>query len=178
MKRDVDAHFVWIKRIIKEIDTYVPESVVGTEAFRSDLAGLLCVTIAAAYENSAKDSMIRCAATRHLDFEFFVSKNFDRLNSRVRVHDLKKYASLFSQDGGSSFSLALKQRKARILGSSRVNCEASFEQLLDWRHGYAHSGQLNTTISEVVKSHRAAKHILYAFEQALNPLTHPSSAPR
>ncbi len=168
MKKDVDVHFVWIKRIIKEIDHFVPDSQNGTQAFRADLAGLLCVAIAAAYENSVKDSMIRHASSKHSDFEHFITKNFDRLNSRIKPNDLKKYTALFSDAHCAKFNHGLKERRKKILEATKLNCESRFEQILDWRHGYAHAVKLNTTVVEVVESHRVAKHVLYVFDNALS----------
>ena len=49
-----------------------------------------------------------------------------------------------------------------------IHPNEKYSPLLDWRHAYAHSKTPQTTIEEAYKHHRYSKHIIYAFNRAIN----------
>ena len=50
-----------IKDLVDNIDTFVPQGAPKNNYFRSDLSGLLVVSLAATYENCVKDIIIEHA---------------------------------------------------------------------------------------------------------------------
>lgn len=157
-----------IHDLASEMENFVPIGVRGSEGFRADLAGLLVVTIAACYEDCVKTTLVEHAAKRHVDFEEFTSRNFSRLSSRVKVNDLKRYAKLFGGTAEERFKEKLRTKRMQISGRTGKNIENRYEQILDWRHDYAHGGIKNTTISEALDFHLFGIRVLYCFNEAFD----------
>jgi hypothetical protein len=158
---DLDLHFNRINALIDEIDALVP-AVAGYQAvrFRSDLAGLLVVAIAATYETCVKEVLSNYASSRHADFGSFAVRNYEKLNSRVRVPDLITYCEIFDPQIKVRFKSRLSNRKGRLLTRAKENIETSYEQVLTWRHDFAHAWNTKTTIEEAARTHRIGKRVL------------------
>jgi hypothetical protein len=108
------------------------------------------------------------ATNHHIAFGNFTSNNYKRLNSRISISDLYQYAAIFDDGVRERFKSLLDKRKRRIDARIGKNIEASYKQILSWRHDFAHAGIRNTTIEEAVTTHRLAKRVLYAFDEAFN----------
>lgn len=171
-RSDLDVHFGRIELLIQEIVQFVPTNSIGAGTFRADLAGLLVVTMAASYKSCVKDTIIGHAGRHHAAFGSFASNNFRKLNSRISVNDLVSYAKLFDEDIANHFKDMLKDRKKRLSDRVGSNIEKSYEQILSWRHDFAHAGIRNTTIEEAAATHRAAKRVLYCFDSAFEEVGH------
>lgn len=168
-RADLDAHFAKIDALIAEIDKHVPAGEGYQEVrFRADLAGLLVVAIVATYESCVKEVLISYAKGRHSDFGQFASNHYDHLNSRIKVADLKRYCKLFSPEIEGRFKDKLNKRKSLIPAHLKKDINDSYEQLLDWRHEFAHALNNNTTIEEAAKTHLFGKRVLYAFDEAFS----------
>lgn len=165
---DLDSHFSRIDNLAREINELVPNGGYKQVQFRADLAGLLVVAMAATYETCVKDVLYDFANRHHIVFGAFTQRNYEKLNSRIRLDDLKKYCRLFDDSISQRFKTLLADRKNKILGRSGTNIETSYDQILTWRHDFAHAGIRNTTIEEAIKTHRAAKRVLYTFDAAFN----------
>lgn len=150
------------------MEKFVPIGTKGTDSFRADLAGLLVVTIAACYEDCVKATLVGHAAKRHVDFEEFTERNFSRLSSRIKVNDLHQYAKLFGGAAEGRFKEKLKTKRDQISNRTGVNIEKRYQQILDWRHDYAHAGVKNTTINEALSFHVYGLRVLYCFNEAFD----------
>ncbi|WP_426163803.1 HEPN domain-containing protein [Sandarakinorhabdus sp. DWP1-3-1] len=150
------------------MDLFVPASMRGVTAFRADLAGMLVVSIAAAYESCVKDTMITHAARFNVEFENFTAKNYEKLNSRISVKDLKNYTKMFDPTIHEKFRLTLVRRKALMLRITGKSIESEFENILSWRHAFAHAGTRVTTIEEAANTHRIARIVIFSFFDAFH----------
>ncbi|MGD9658966.1 MAG: HEPN domain-containing protein, partial [Methylocystis sp.] len=81
---------------------------------------------------------------------------------------LNRYTKLFDIGINKKFKFNLSRRKASIDKRIGRNIESSYEQILSWRHDFAHAGLRNTTIEEALITHRLAKRVLYAFDEAFS----------
>lgn len=167
-RADMDWHLKKIDELALEISKYVPPENIGAQTFRADLAGLLVVAIAASYEACVKETLINYAARHHAAFGSFAQNNYNKINSRISVNDLKRYAKLFDERIERKFKTRLSERKERISKRLGINIENRFHQLLDWRHDFAHAWKNNTTIEEALNTHRFGKRILYTFDEAFS----------
>src|SRR4051812_49343819 len=141
-----------IDRLHDEIVQFVPQTTALLQ-FRSDLTGLLVVAMAAAYENCVKEVLIGYCDSHSPIFGVFATNQYDRLNSRINLNDLVKYAALFGDQTLQNYKDKLGTRRKSILDRTGRDICGSYEQLLKWRHQYAHAGQQNTTIEEAYASH-------------------------
>jgi hypothetical protein len=167
-RADLDRHFSKINDLIAEIEDLVPSASYRAVQFRADLAGLLVVAMAATYETCVKEILCEYANKKHVDFGGFASRNYEKLNSRILVRDLKKYCEMFDPIICSRFKAGLASRKKKVLDRVGKNIEVSYEQILSWRREFAHAGIRQTTIEEAAATHRVGKRILYVFDDAFN----------
>lgn len=164
----LDTQFRRIEGLVAQFDHFAPPTAVTSTQFRADLAGLLVVSIAATYESCVKETLISYASNHHIEFGNFASNNYDRLNSKINLHDLYRYTSLFGDKINNRFSKLHEERKTRINKRIGKNIDASYKLILKWRHDFAHAGIRNTTIEEAMATHRLAKRVLYSFDEAFN----------
>lgn len=166
-RADLDYHFSKIDELVLQINKNVPpDDAFASVQFRSDLAGLLVVAMAATYETCVKEVLCSYAGGKHGSFGDFASRNYEKLNSRIKVQQLCEYCALFDPEIKKKFNNKLKESKAKILIRTGTNIETSYGQILAWRHDFAHAWNRNTTIEEAAMTHRAAKRVLYAFDRA------------
>lgn len=165
---EIDEHFRKINSLVEEINASIPGDLAfPSTQLRADLAGLLVVAIAATYETCVKEIIYNYANGHNEIFGGFTQRNYARLNSRIRVTDLQRYCELFGSTNKSAFRDKLKSKRKSIIQRVGVDIEKSFDQILDWRHDFAHSWNRNTTIEEAVKTHTYAKRVIYCFDHAL-----------
>lgn len=153
-----------IDRLYDEIVRFVPQDTAVLQ-FRSDLAGLLVVAMAASYENCVKEILISRCSSFHESFGTFATNLYSKLNSRITVKDLGDYAKLFGVGKRDHFKDSLKIKRAAILGRTGKDISERYQQILDWRHQYAHAGQQNTTVEEAFAAHTFAKRVIYVFAE-------------
>jgi hypothetical protein len=167
-RADLDLQFNRIEQLVAEMRQFVPSDIVGVAQFRADLAGLLVVSMAATYENCVKETLVAYASRHHIAFGNFAANNYAKLNSRISISDLHGYARTFDNGVRDRFKQLLDRRKRKIDRKIGKNIEASYEQILSWRHAFAHAGTRNTTIEEAMATHRLGKRVLYTFDRAFN----------
>ena len=163
---DVRALLAPIDRLYDEITQFVPQDTQRLQ-FRSDLSGLIVVAMAASYENCVKETLVSYCGSHHPEFGAFAANQYRKLNSRVGLNDLINYAKLFGSVKSDSYKLILKSRRAAILDRTGKDISERYEQILQWRHQYAHAGQQNTTVEEAFAAHTLGKRVIFAFADAL-----------
>ncbi len=167
-RADLDVHFDRIEQLVVEMEQFVPSAAKGVTGFRADLAGLLVVTIAASYESCVKETLVSYAGRHHVAFANFATNNYKKLNSRITINDLHSYTGTFDDNVSTRFKALLNERRKRIDARIGKNIESAYKLILSWRHDFAHAGIRNTTIEEAVVTHRLAKRVLYAFDDAFS----------
>lgn len=153
--------------LASEMESFVPNEPKALQ-FRADLAGLLVVAICASYETAVKETLITFATNHHAQFGIFAQNHFNKLNSRIGISDLHKYTRTFDDTVHGRFGKLLDKRKKSILGRVGYDIVKSYEQILSWRHDFAHAGIRNTTIEEALITHTLAKRVLFSFNEAFD----------
>ena len=164
-RADIDDILGRIEQLAAEINQFVPTETKSIQ-FRADLAGLLVVAMAAAYETCVKETLTSYASRHHSQFAIFTQNHFERLNSRVALSDLYRYASTFDSSVHHQFGQEVKRRKGAINSRVGKDITAAYALILKWRHDFAHAGIRNTTVEEALATHRLAKRVLYCFDRA------------
>ena len=167
MNRNIlEPHLSKIKELSAEIIINVPNGDTKTTIFRADLAGLLVVAAVSTYEACVKDILINYANAHHPAFGSFATNNFAKLNSRITIGDLNSYAKLCDNNIHESFKNDLKLHKDKINQKIGKDITKSYEQMLSWRHDFAHAWIRNTTVEEAMITHTLAKRVIYSFSAA------------
>jgi RiboL-PSP-HEPN len=163
---DLDDHINRVKALAGEMNQFVPIGDIRTSEFRADLAGLYVVAVAAAYEACIKEIIVNYATRHHQMFGQYALASYDKLNSRINMNDLHKYANTFDPVIGKKFKDHLKTNKDSINRRIGKDIEKSYKQVLDWRHDFAHAGKRNTTLEEAIRTHTLGLRVIYCFERA------------
>ncbi|HHH0660889.1 MULTISPECIES: hypothetical protein [Enterobacterales] len=134
----------------------------STISMHNEMSGLLSITISAIYENCIKFIMEQYSLHYHEKFNSHVKESYDRLNSRIRIENLKSYISALSgnKDNFERYISVINRRYVE-------NIEVKYEQILNYRHKFAHANINDTTIDELKVFFKFSKHVIYAFESAL-----------
>jgi RiboL-PSP-HEPN len=165
-RADLNGHIDRVRDLAREMNQFVPIGDTRTSMFRADLAGLYVVAVAAAYESCVKEIIVDYATRHHEMFGQYALANYDKLNSRINMSDLHKYANTFDPLIGKNFKDHLKFRKDSINGRLGKDIEKSYQQVLSWRHDFAHAGKRNTTLEEAINTHTLGLRVIYCFEEA------------
>lgn len=167
MTRDIlEPHLAKIEELSAEIILNVPIGDTKTTIFRADLAGLLVVAAVSTYEACVKDILINYANAHHPAFGSFATNNFAKLNSRIAIGDLNSYTKLCDGRIHGNFKDGLKLRRDKINHKIGKDIMKSYEQMLSWRHDFAHAWIRNTTVEEAMITHTLAKRVIYSFSAA------------
>lgn len=166
MRPELTAHLARVDRLYCEIVSAVPNEVQFLD-FRADLAGLLIVSIASAYENCVKETLYAYGDNHSPAFGTYTRNLYAKLSSRIDIKDLFKYAKLCGPPVSSTFRSQFQADKTRIFRFTGYDIESVYTQILSWRHDYAHAGLNNTTVEEAFAHHRFAKHVVDIFDKSL-----------
>jgi hypothetical protein len=168
-RNDVKIHLAKIDNLIAEINVMVPPSLgYSSVKFRADLAGMLVVVMTATYENCVKEILSDFAYRKNKEFGEFARKIFNKINAKIKVSDLYKYCGLFDVSIQKRFKDELKIKKDYFLKRAGINIEMSYDQIISWRHDFAHAWACNVTIEDAAQAHRIGKRIIYIFDSAFS----------
>lgn len=162
-RQEVKENLIRVDRLAAEVNENAPPDDTRVLEFRADLAGLLVVLVCATYENCVKQTIFAYAEKQSPYFGVYAQSQYERINSKIDVPSLKKLTKTFHPDLGNQFDRKLKLLKSAILKSHNADITAHYDQILKWRHSFAHAGTRSTTIEEVLKHHHYAKRIIYLF---------------
>lgn len=167
-RREIDEQLSRIDMMFAEANTFVPAATPAATEFRADLAGLFVVTIAATYESCVKEILVGFASRHHAAFGSYATLKYAKLNSRIGMSDLHGYTKIFEPAAAVKFKQELKRLKEKVGQRTGKDIEKSYEQILSWRHDFAHAGKRNTTLEEAAATHTLGKRIIYAFGAAFD----------
>jgi len=168
MRKYYQHHLRRVDILINNVFRHAPKSNPTNDEYLADLAGMVCVSCVAAYENSIKEILTQHARLQHSEFGNFVERHFERLNSRIYRSDLEKYARLFDPNLVVLFKERLDESEYIFARRTQGSIKSSYANMLQWRHAFAHSGQRSATLEEVRISHLYCKRLLHCFAYALD----------
>lgn len=161
-KSSLDDYFRKIDNLFLELNELAPEIDIKKRNIRNEFSGLMVVSLAANYENCVKTILINYADFFHNKFSHQVERKYSYLNSRIKTDSLREYLNHFDGD------VAFFQKKIKTYSIKlRNEIDKTYDQILTWRHSYAHANNSITSLDDAYKAHRYAKYVLYAFEDAL-----------
>lgn len=166
-RRVYEEYLLRADELIKNVVSHAPAPNPMTDDFRADLAGMLCVSCAAQYENCVKIIMIQHAKSYHGKFGGFVERHYTKLNSKINRDDLESYADVFDPSCASAFKSLVDASENRIALRTKNSVKGSYANLLRWRHNFAHSGVRSSTLEEVQRAHLFGKRVIHCFARCL-----------
>lgn len=91
----VDGSFLHIRSLARDIEERLGGTSTAEQRLRNELAGMFAVTIAASYEGIVKDTLILYASKFHSKYRDHIEKDFEKLNARISIDDLRMYSRRF-----------------------------------------------------------------------------------
>ena len=145
------SNFECVDDLIKHLDAYIGSIV--DHNLRIQYIGLVAVVAIAAYESSIKEIFKSFATQTHPALCCYIFSDFDKINAKIKVEDLKRYITKFGDSYLEKFEkyLAVKNRRNERL--YRRNFINSYAQILKHRHEFAHSVKITNCTYEEVKSY-------------------------
>lgn len=129
-------------------------------SFEKKLAGLICVMAVTSYELAIKEIFIEFAQKEYKPCSRFIDSYFNRLNGRIQIKDIKgQYISYF----GDNYKEAFKKRLDEI----PQNIRDSYNELIDWRHDFAHNGIIASERPKVVNAYENGKEIIHCLAECM-----------
>lgn len=95
MNEIVEENFLHIRNLAKDLQSLASGESTAEQRLRNEFAGMFAVTIAATYEGIVKETLISYAAKFHQKYQDHMEKDFDRLNTKISIDDLRAYSRRF-----------------------------------------------------------------------------------
>jgi hypothetical protein len=160
-------HYRHADDIIQHLDTIVPG--LPDPLLRAKYTGFVTVAAVTVYEMAIKEVLIDFAAREHAVFGVFAESTFGRINGRIRLDDLRKYARRFGQSYESDFLDRLDSASDLHLRRHRRDLRSTYGNLVVWRHDFAHAGRTaSATYQEAVQAYQDGKIVIDCLAGAMH----------
>ena len=175
MNKTLEKNFQHIRNLARDIEEKLSGTSSSDQRLRNEIAGMFAVTIAASYEGIVKETLVEYAGSFHQKYREHIEKDFERLNGRISVSDLKNYSRLFGLEewvehgvrkNSTTFHRILEEKKVVVERRFRIDLMTSYKSIFTWRNAYAHERTTTATFSDVYKAHRVAQYVIRSFVTA------------
>lgn len=136
----------------------------------SRYTGFVAVTAVTVYELAVKEILCTFGDSKHSVLGNFTRVYFDRLNGRIRYKDLhEEYVLSFGDKYVRRFRSKVEKREKELLISEKRSMLTSYNNIITWRHEFAHQGQVPThaTYSEAVDAYQIGKNLIECLASSL-----------
>ena len=136
----------------------------------SRYVGFLAVSATTVYELAIKDIFIEFCEKKNGVFGHFAASHFSRLNGRIKTDDLRgQHVKSFGAKYVNRFKRKEEELEKQFFRSQGVSVRSSYDNIIQWRHQFAHGGLIPQTPSyeEVVESYKLGKEIVHCLAQTM-----------
>lgn len=161
-------HFKLVDDVLPHLEVTVASA--NDPFIQSRYVGLFAVSSAAVFELAVKQILYEFAAAKHDAFGFYCAESLKKLNGRIRLDSLcnehvRRFGGTYSERLRSELSAA----ETRELSANRYSIKAAYEQIITWRHAFAHEGKIpeQATFVEAKKGYEAGKIVLSCLAAAM-----------
>ena len=162
-------HFQLVDDLLPHLDATV--GAITDPFVASRYSGFLALSSATVLELCVKELLIEHASAISPVFGGFVSKIYERLNGRVKIRALKEE---HLQRYGARYTTHFTELLARIdrltLRSQRHPISQSYDNVITWRHGFAHEGNVppHATYGDVRNAYIDSKLVVQCLAKTLS----------
>lgn len=131
--------------------------------FKSLYLGLSVIMAVNSLENRVRDALLYFAMKQHPILYSVVSKEFEKINAKVKVSELKCDLDLL----GKQYKDAFEQKLTTIGYDDKA--ATLYGNLITWRHDFVHTGMMSCypTYEEFLDNFHIGESIITAFEETL-----------
>lgn len=164
-----EVHLNWAEALTREVLRNAPSPSPVTDTYRADLAGLLSTAYIAAFECCIKEIFINFAASKHKIAGNMAGYHFEQINSKIHWQVIgDKYAGQFGVNYRKKYYELIADEETVVFKNEKVSLKKTYENLLTWRHAFAHEGKKLATLEEVSKAFPVAKRIIFKVDEAMS----------
>ncbi len=161
-------HYNLADSVISHLDTVV--SAIPDPFLQSKYVGFVAVTVVAVFELAIKDIFIEFSEKKHKVLGTYTRSQFERINGRIKIPIIRdEYCKNFGVKYSTSFKSKLDKAEVHYLRVQKKSIKNSYNNLLEWRHEFAHAGRIPThvTYHEVTQSYTAGKEVIRCLAEAM-----------
>lgn len=150
--------------ILRHLDAYV--NGISDDYIKSRYTGFVAVTAVTAYEVNIRAKIFEFCRKKHLVFGHFAESHFEKTNAKVKIDHLKDgYLKKFGLKYLNRFKAKTDALEEEHLRVHRKSLKGSYNNLVQWRHGFVHDGELPAyaTYDDARAAYEAGKLIVSAF---------------
>jgi hypothetical protein len=128
------------------------------------------VTAVTVYELAVKEILCTFGDSKHIVLGNFTKSYFDRINGRIKYKSLhEEYVSSFGDKYVRRFKKNVQKREREILLLKRKSMLTSYDNIVTWRHQFAHEGQIptNATYAEAVDAYEIGKEMIECLARSM-----------
>ncbi|MCL1628335.1 HEPN domain-containing protein [Roseibaca sp. V10] len=171
----VSENFQHIRAIARDINHKLDGTSSADQRLRNEIAGMFAVTVAASYEGIVRETLVGYAGKFHPKYRQHVEKDFENLNARIKIEDLKSYSRRFGlpvwtghkvKKNSTTFHKILDDRRKVVERRFRADLIVSYTSIFTWRNSYAHERTTPATFNDVYQAHRVGQYVIKSFVQA------------
>jgi hypothetical protein len=164
-----DTHFKLADDLILHLD---PVLAGLNDAFiESRYTGFLAVSAVTVLELAMRTIFLDFSAAKHVVLGNFCSRYFHRINGRITLHNIEvDYLPNFGSKYTQRFHRRLDKLERDRLRAAGVSLKSSYGNLITWRNGFAHQGDVppNASYAEVKRSYECGKEIMQCLASCMS----------
>lgn len=156
-----DSHFRHADDVVDHLNTLVPG--ITDTLLQAKYVGFVAVAAVTVYELAIRDIFIAFAREKHDLFGHFVASQFERINGRIRLDEIKRrYISRFGSAYKKEFQKRLDARNKEYFQEEHRDIQDSYANIITWRNEFAHRGEIKATATyeEAVQAYEDGKEVI------------------
>lgn len=163
-----DERFKHADDVIEHLDTVVPT--VTDPLLAAKYVGFVAVVGVTVYELAIKDIFVSFGDKKNKVFGTFAASHFKRINGQIKLGDLSdRHVASFGDKYLNRFKRRLTERADSYLRENRRDIKSSYNNIVLWRHAYAHQGRINAnaTYTDAVQAYKDGKEVVHCLASCM-----------
>ena len=155
------AHFSHADEVIKHLSTILP--LVNDPILKAKYVGFVSIAAVTVYELAIKSIFLEFSKKENKVLNCFTEKYFEKINGRIKINAIQDdYLTKFGDTYLILFKKEVELAKNNFLRAHRRDFLAAYQNLIGWRHQFAHQGAINTTATfeEVAQAYEDGKSVI------------------
>jgi hypothetical protein len=154
-------HFKLADDLVAHLNTIVHS--INDPFISSRYVGFVSVVGVTVYELAIKEIFCEFGGKKHKVFGTFIERFFKRINGRIKIQIIvEDYLERFGGKYVNRFKKTTSEAEKNLLRSKNISIISSYNNLIQWRHLFAHEGTIPPTVTydEAIKSYEAGKEVI------------------
>jgi len=152
-------------KLVDDLLVHLTPAVTGIKDpfLASRYAGFVAVTAVTVFELAVKEILCTFGESKHSVLGNFTRSYFERINGRIKYKTLHEdYVASFGDKYARRFKKAVERREKEILTLRKRSVVNSYNNIIVWRHAFAHEGQIpaTATYAEAVDAYEIGKELI------------------